>query len=120
MKPMLIVCLTSFVACWCGCKEVFEKSLDKSHVTLLGPANNLVSGSANQSFFWQPIDSGINYELQVVSPTFDSIGQVVADTVAARNLLPLSLEPGKYQWRVRAFNSSSSTPFSAPWTLTVQ
>jgi len=120
MKPTLILCLISIFACWCACKEVFEKSLDKAHVTLLGPVNNGVSGSGDQTFFWQPLDSGINYELQVVSPTFDSIAQVMADTVVTRNLLPLTLGPGRYQWRVRAFNSSSSTPFSGAWTLTLQ
>lgn len=119
MKPIPILFLVSVIG-WFGCKEVFERPLEKDHVTLLSPVNNLVSDTSIQSFFWQPIDSGINYEVQVVTPGFDSIAVVVADTVTATHLLYLSLSPARYQWRVRAFNAGSTTPFSTVWSLTVQ
>jgi hypothetical protein len=119
MKPILIVCLVGSIG-YFGCNEVLERPLENDHVTLVAPANNLVSDTTIQSFYWQPIDSGINYELQVVSPRFDSIAMVVVDTVTGAHLLYLSLSPALYQWRVRAFNSSSTTSFSNIWTLTVQ
>lgn len=103
-----------------SCKEIFEKSLDHEHIELSAPANNLVSNSLSQSFYWQPVDSGISYELQVVIPRFDSISLLVADTTIRRNFLTLSLAPAQYQWRVRAFNSSSTSPFSENWTLTIR
>lgn len=102
------------------CKEVFEKSLDKDSVLLTGPANNLVTDSSSLAFFWQPIDSGIRYELQIVSPGFDSVARLVTDSTTQANIIYFSLSPGLYQWRVRAFNSSSTTPFGIPRTLTIQ
>jgi hypothetical protein len=101
------------------CKEVFEKSLDKTNVVLSAPVDNLVSDSAAQTFYWQPIDSGINYELQIVSPRFDSIVRFLADTTMLTTVFPFSLTAGQYQWRVRAFNSSSTTVFCVPRSLTI-
>jgi hypothetical protein len=102
-----------------GCKEVFERTLDKDTVVLAAPGNNVSSMSASQTFFWEPVDSGVNYELQIVSPRFDSIVRLAADTFIQRNILTLTLDTAIYQWRVRAFNSSSTTPFSTPWTFTI-
>jgi hypothetical protein len=103
-----------------GCKEVFEKSLDKEQVVLSAPLNNLLSDTSLQSFFWQPVDSGVKFELQVVSPRFDSAVFLAVDSITQANQLLLVLPPAQYQWRVRAFNSSSTTLFSTPWNLTIK
>ena len=103
-----------------SCKEVFEKDLDKVQVVLIAPHNNLSSDTTLQSFFWQPIDSGVKFELQVISPRFDSAVYLALDSVTQANQLLLTLPPAQYQWRVRAFNSSSTTLFSTPWNLTIK
>jgi hypothetical protein len=101
------------------CKEVFEKSLDKVTLSLTAPSDGALADSGRQYFSWQSVDSGTSYEFQLVSPVFDSIGRTVADTNIQVTLFPFSLGPGRYQWRVRAFNSSSTTIFSNPRSLTV-
>ena len=102
-----------------SCKEVFEKSLDKEKIILTAPVDSLLSTDSNQTFFWQPFDSGTRYEVQIVSPKFDSIIKLVIDTNILSNQFRFSLDSSIYQWRVRAFNSSSSTQFSLPRTLTI-
>jgi hypothetical protein len=102
-----------------GCQEIFEESLDKEKVVLIAPMDSLVSTEPSQTFYWQPLDSGTKYELLIVKPRFDSIVSFVADTILQRNQFQISLMPGSYQWRVRAFNSSSTTQYSLPWSLTI-
>jgi hypothetical protein len=113
---LLIVCGTSGAG---GCKEVFTPSLDQVNVKLLAPGNNVLSDSTVQNFYWQPVDTGVRYELVVVTPGFDSIVSLLTDTTVSTNQVILSLAPAQYQWQVRAFNPVSSTQYSAPWTITI-
>jgi hypothetical protein len=102
-----------------GCKEVFQKSLDNTTVTLVAPGDNVSSDSTTQNFYWDPVDTSVNYELVIVTPRFDSVVSLVTDTTVSTNVLAMTLGPAQYQWKVRAFNSVSTTPFSSPWTITI-
>jgi hypothetical protein len=102
-----------------GCAEIIEKSLTNEQVMLSAPANNVASSDSLQTFYWQKLDGATSYQLQVVSPNFDSIVKLIADTTVNTNMFPISLDTGQYQWKVRAFNASSTTLFSGPWTLTI-
>jgi hypothetical protein len=108
-----------FPFCW-SCQEVFEADLASSKVVLSSPMNNEISSSTNQAFYWQQVASSNKYEIQVVSPNFDSIASVIYDTVVYNNIISLSLMPGRYEWRVMASNSTSTTSFSDAWNLTVE
>jgi len=103
-----------------GCKEVFEPALDRDRVVLVAPADGLVTADSLPFFAWQAPDSNIHYELQIVTPRFDSVARFVVDSSLSLHQLQIALPGGSYQWRVRAYNSSSTTPFSAPRTLTIQ
>lgn len=100
-----------------GCDEALEKDLSKEQVTLLAPVNNLVSGDSSQTFAWQSLEDANAYELQIVSPRFDSIVQFVADTTVKTTFFQFSLQPGSYQWRVRAQNAGSSSLYSVSWNM---
>jgi hypothetical protein len=102
-----------------GCKEVFERSLDNVTVTLIAPGNHVISDSAVQAFYWQPVDSAIQYELVIVTPRFDSVVSLMTDTTISTNQIILRLDSAQYQWRVRAFNTVSTTQFCTPWTITI-
>jgi hypothetical protein len=65
------------------------------------------------------VDTSVNYELVIVTPRFDSVVSLVTDTTVSTNVLAMTLGPAQYQWKVRAFNSVSTTPFSSPWTITI-
>jgi|SRR5258708_2635500 hypothetical protein len=122
MKYACILCIAGVI----GCKEVFEQPLGNKHIILSAPQDNVISDSSLQTFFWQPIstdipsDTSVTYEVQVVTPRFDSIVRLVEDTLLRANILTVSLPPAQYQWKVRAFNTSSTTPYSSPWTITIK
>ena len=94
-----------------SCKDFIEADLAKKSITLLAPANNIVSSSSSQTFWWEELKGAENYNLQIVKPNFSSIQQFVLDTTVTNNRFSYSLMPGVYQWRVRAMNNSSNTAY---------
>jgi hypothetical protein len=120
IKYIIIVCfLIPILLSVHGCAEAFEKSLDNENVVLVSPSDSVNVYDSAEIFYWQPIESSTGYELQIVTPNFDSAATLVADTTVLSNTFPLTLDSGRYQWRVRAFNNSSTTVFSSPGTFTI-
>ncbi|HYC28036.1 MAG TPA: hypothetical protein VEB42_04455, partial [Chitinophagaceae bacterium] len=58
---------------------------------MLAPANGVSSTDTLQTFYWELANGATQYELQVVSPGFDSIVQLIADTTTARNRVTMPL-----------------------------
>lgn len=102
-----------------SCKDFIEPSLEKRKVVLLAPANQSESGKYQVGFWWEPVEDALYYRLQVVSPDFAAASTLIADTLLnGLNKLNLTLDPGKYEWRVRAENGSSQTAYtSAAFTI---
>ncbi len=104
-----------------SCEEILEPDLRAEKIVLLSPHDSTISGDTAQVFYWQHTRQYADYQLQVVSPGFDSMVKLVADTITSSNQVKLTLQTGKqYQWRVRGFNSSTSTPVSPIWNLWVK
>jgi hypothetical protein len=114
---LLIVFVILFVA---GCDTALEKNLAGKKVTLLAPVNNLITTDTLQTFYWELLDGATKYQLQVVSPRFDSIVRLIADTTITGNTLLIDLNVNSYQWRVRAQNNSSLSDQSEIWNLKIQ
>ena len=102
-----------------ACGDLIEKSISGSQVILEAPGNNNQNTSYTLNFWWDKVDNALDYHLQIVTPKFDSVASLVLDTVIKKNTYTFTLPPGKYQWRVRAENGSSATPYSSPYTFTV-
>jgi hypothetical protein len=114
--------LVIFVCCLCiltSCAEVIEKSIANKTIIVNSPVNNLISTDSLQTFHWDQLEGATSYQLQIVSPDFDSIARFIADTTIQINFFFFPLNPGKYQWRVSAFNQNTATPFSDPRNLFV-
>ena len=103
-----------------SCEEALETPIDTYNVTLLAPANNVVSDETDQTFYWEKLDNATQYQLQVVTPKFDSIVKLIVDTTISANQFTQILEQGSFQWRVKAQNNSTTTSFSQAWNLTIQ
>ena len=103
-----------------SCEEALETSLIDKKVTLLAPANNITTSNTNQTFYWETIDGAAEYQLQVVNPKFDSIAQLITDTIINKNQFVIEMNGGDYQWRVKAINNSSSSQYSDAWNLAIQ
>lgn len=102
-----------------ACKAIIEPSISNSKIVALAPANGAKSTTYNTTFWWEPVEDALYYNLQVVSPDFNNISRLVADTVIRSNKFTLSLKPGDYQWRVQALNGSSNTLFTSARTFTI-
>lgn len=94
-----------------SCKDIVSTNLSKSSVTILAPANNYVSKDYTILFWWEEVEGAEHYNVQIVKPSFTSGQQLVADTTLSGNKYAITLTPGKYQWRVKALNNSSSTDY---------
>lgn len=94
-----------------GCKEFIEPSIEKKNVVLLAPTSGAESSLYSQTFWWEEVKDALKYRLQVVTPDFDHTLRLVLDTLVDRNKFNYSLDPGNYEWRVRAENGSSKTPY---------
>ena len=101
---LLLLALTS-------CKEFLEPSLEHRSLSLLAPSEQLETNLYKQVFWWSALEDAIYYRLQVVSPNFNNISSLVLDTLVRGDKFTYSLEPGKYQWRVRAENGSSQSSY---------
>jgi len=95
-----------------GCSAFLEKSISNSHVVLDAPGDNVVIGSYNITFHWEPVPNALTYELQVVSPSFDSTQYFLVDSTIKSNQYVMTLKPGMFSWRVRALNGSSNTNYT--------
>lgn len=97
-----------------GCKDFIEPSLENRPMELRAPADGTESNKYLVGFWWEPVEDALSYRLQLVSPDFDKPASLVIDTVVeAKTKIELTLEPGKYQWRVRAENGSSQSKYAA-------
>ena len=54
-------------------------------------------------------------QLGVLAP----VVSLVVDTTVSGTFIPLTPIPAAYEWRVRAFNTLSTTPYSSPWAITI-
>lgn len=117
--PWPIGIIIAFSLLLSSCKDFIEPSIDKRQVTLQAPADAYRSPKYNISFWWDDVEDALTYRLQIVSNNFSSPGGLIADTVVNRGTFSINLDPGEYQWRVRAENGSSATAYSAARAFTV-
>ncbi len=92
-------------------------SLANQVVTLKAPYNGYSSTNSEVTFWWDmPEDAELSV-FQLVKPGFTNIEQLIREVSLTTNQITVQLEPGTYQWRVKAKNSTSETPFSGAFTL---
>lgn len=108
----LFILITVLVACSYGCETALEMPLDKSRVILLAPKDSFSTDVKRQTFYWEKVDGASQYQLQIVSPGFSSIEQLIEDTAINSNQFTTDLGEGIFEWRVRALNYSSASDFS--------
>ena len=96
-----------------GCKDFIEPSLKEKKVTLIAPVDHFETTKYNITFWWEALEDALQYRVQVVSPDFNRPGTFILDTVVkGKTTFNVSLDPGVYQWRVRAENGSSVSAFT--------
>ena len=118
-KLVFIFFMYLFITSSSSCEDITEPILDNEKVELVAPINGVISKENQQNLFWNSLDKQANYELQVVSPRFDSIVKLILDTTINKNIYSINIDSGSYEWRVRAVNNSSYSKFSDSWKLII-
>jgi hypothetical protein len=108
-KLLLLFILTALFA---SCDDIFEKNIEKNSVEIITPQDSAVLRNGNIHFSWRNMEGALRYQLVIVTPTFDSVVQIVADTtIAVKDSTyvsiyncPVNLSKGNYQWYIEAQN----------------
>ncbi len=100
------------IAIFCTGCELFERDLTKDTIKLIAPANGSNVINLTNTFWWEELEPAKTYRLQIASPDFSSPQALHLDTLVGSNQFQHTLEPGTYEWRVRAENNSSYTPYT--------
>ncbi|HKG08735.1 MAG TPA: hypothetical protein VKB19_19855 [Pedobacter sp.] len=97
-----------------ACKDFIEPSLEKRVVELIAPADGTETNKYQVGFAWERVEDALSYRLQIANPDFQKPVSIVADTLisgAGITRLELTLDPGAYEWRLRAENGSSVSAY---------
>lgn len=112
MKKNINIFIGSILLLLAGCSEFIESSIENRKIDVLAPANKLETNSYQQTFWWNPMADALFYRLQIVAPKFDSVSKMVLDTLIKTEKFAYTMDPGKYEWRVRGENGSSASNYS--------
>lgn len=82
-------------------------------IQIVTPQNNASLYGQEVSFRWDQIEDAVEYEFQLYTPTIANPIEVIEDQILADRTLNLTLDPGDFEWRVRASNNDSKTD----WTV---
>jgi predicted secreted protein len=93
-------------------KDFVEKNIKNDNVVVLAPVNNLSTPNNAITFWWEALDGAEKYKLQIVKPNFNATQQLVLDTNVTGDKFNLTLQPGTYQWRIKAINNGGSTQYT--------
>jgi predicted phage tail protein len=86
---------------------------------LLAPSSGSTNLPVNLQFSWNAAARATNYTLQAATNQAFTEGLITRTPVTATLLGVSGLQPGKtYFWRVKAFNASGESAWSAAWTFT--
>ncbi len=95
-----------------SCKEFLEEDISERQISLTSPGKEAVLSTYTVTFRWEEMEDALSYRLQIATPGFDSLDYIVEDTLVSDLKYTLSLQPGRYQWRVRGVNGSSQSGYT--------
>lgn len=115
LNTLSLILITLLIAC---SKDFIVKDIKNETVSILAPANNLSTSTNAVTFWWEEIDGAEKYNIQIVKPNFSAIQQLILDTNVTGDKFNYTLNPGTYQWRIKAKNSAGSTGYTT-YNLTI-
>ncbi|MCQ2082596.1 MAG: hypothetical protein MJZ11_13155 [Lachnospiraceae bacterium] len=96
-----------------GCQDLLVADITGKEVELYAPKNGAAITASNVTFWWSDIEDATLYNIQVVSPSFDMAQVLWYDSIVPSNKIRFALQPGQFEWRVKAINDVSETNFSS-------
>jgi hypothetical protein len=117
-KKISYIALLTLV-CIVACKKgILVSNISNKTITVNAPADNLKTPVSKVTFWWEAVEGADKYNVQVVKPSFTNVAQLVVDTNLTLTKWNITLQPGIYQWRIRAINSGYSTAYQT-YNLTI-
>ena len=89
-----------------SCDDILVPDISKDTVQLKSPADSLVTDIQTHIFWWNELEDASGYNLQVVSPGYQSINALIMDTNVISNQFTLSLSEGIFEWSVTGYNDA--------------
>ncbi|MGZ3883525.1 MAG: hypothetical protein ACXVPQ_05040 [Bacteroidia bacterium] len=85
----------------------------------INPVSNSLTGNKTMTFSWNANLSATNYEVFIEKISGASTVTVKDTTTANASLTTSFAAEGNYQWKIRAFNTSSISQYNTPLTFTI-
>lgn len=111
MRKLIFICALIFIVLMACKKDFVVEDITKKSLTIISPANNFVTTTNKITFWWEELKGAEKYNIQIVKPAFSGITQIMTDTSIVNTKYTITLQPGNYQWRIRATNAGGNTEF---------
>jgi hypothetical protein len=112
MKPYFYTFLISLLLFASACEEIVQDEIDKEKVRIIAPTDSLSTTLLSHTFLWEPVEKAEGYILQMATPSFKEVQELVLNEQLEETVYEFTLSPGKYEWRVKAYNNISETEFT--------
>lgn len=112
---VIAIAVIFLIACQ---KDILVKDISGKTVSVLAPADGLSTQNNSITFWWEELDGAEKYNIQIASPSFTALQQLIADTNVAGTKFIAVLQPGTYQWRIKGINNGGSSDYLTR-TLTI-
>ncbi|MBD3639224.1 MAG: hypothetical protein HUJ25_17845 [Crocinitomicaceae bacterium] len=109
--------LTSLIVT--ACSDIIEEDISNETVQVIIPQSNATLTTNNVHFKWEKLKGADSYRLRVVEPSFSSINTYILDSSVANTEFYYVLDPGDYEFMIRAENSAYETGYTGPIPFTV-
>lgn len=96
-----------------ACNEVFDDDITDAQLEIVAPRDSLATTKTTLTFWWNEVNDADKYRLQIVSTSFDTVLSIPVDTNLTLNKFEVTLNPGRYSWRIKAMNSGTETVWFA-------
>lgn len=95
-----------------GCQDLLVNDISDQKVEIYAPKEGAVLSMSVVTFAWEDMEDASAYNIQIVSPSFESAQILWYDSLVYSNKVGFVLDPGSFEWRVRAINDVSETKYS--------
>lgn len=100
--------LMTLALCTLSCDDVFEEDISDDSVTTIAPEDNAVFEGNTVQFRWNALEGADDYRLQIT----DEELRLVLDSLIPATVFDYQIDPGTYEWRIRAENFAYTTPYT--------
>ncbi len=88
-----------------SCSEIFEGDLGDDTLVVISPSADLETVNTQVQFVWEELEDATSYHLRIAKPDFANLTNLEMDSSIVGNTFQMTLNPGKYEWRLQAKNA---------------